>query len=102
MTKPPTATEQEAQSDEKQSFEESLRRLEKIVELLDDGNIPLAESLALFQEGTKLAGICKSLLAEAEDQVKEALNEAEQSASLTPAAEEVSAYADGPEDELIF
>ena len=59
------------------SFEKSLARLEEIVERLDDGNLPLEQSLAFFKEGTKLARICRSLLADAEVQVKEALREVE-------------------------
>lgn len=56
-------------------FEQSLARLEKIVETLDDGDLPLERSLALFKEGTKLARACRELLAEAEVQVKEALRD---------------------------
>ena len=56
-------------------FEDSLARLERIVETLDEGNLPLEKSLALFKEGTKLARSCRELLAEAEVQVKEALRD---------------------------
>jgi exodeoxyribonuclease VII small subunit len=56
-------------------FEAALSRLEKIVEKLDDGNLPLAESLALFKEGTKLAKLCRELLDQAELAVKDALRE---------------------------
>ncbi|HET9342689.1 MAG TPA: exodeoxyribonuclease VII small subunit [Candidatus Eremiobacteraceae bacterium] len=59
------------------NFEQSLARLEQIVETLDDGNLPLEKSLALFKEGTKLARACRELLAEAEVQVKEALRDVE-------------------------
>lgn len=59
------------------SFEKALERLEEIVGLLDDGNLPLEDSLALFKEGTKLAKLCRTLLAEAEVQVKEALRDVE-------------------------
>lgn len=55
------------------SFEAALERLEDIVEQLDGGNLPLEDSLALFKEGTALARHCRSLLAAAEVQVKEAL-----------------------------
>lgn len=58
------------------SFEHALARLEKIVEKLDDGNLPLDESIALFKEGTALANVCRDKLAEAEVQVKEALKSA--------------------------
>ncbi|HEV2878179.1 MAG TPA: exodeoxyribonuclease VII small subunit [Candidatus Eremiobacteraceae bacterium] len=56
-------------------FEAALSRLEEIVEKLDDGNLPLAQSLALFKEGTALAKRCRNLLAQAELAVKEALGE---------------------------
>ena len=57
-------------------FEAALARLEEIVDKLDDGNLPLAESLALFKEGTKLAKLCGELLTQAELVVKEALHDA--------------------------
>lgn len=67
----------EGETERVPSFEEALERLEQIVELLDDGNLPLEESLTLFKEGTKLAKACRELLAEAEVQVKEALRDVE-------------------------
>jgi exodeoxyribonuclease VII small subunit len=54
-------------------FESALTRLEEIVEKLDDGNLPLAQSLALFKEGTALAARCREMLNAAELAVKEAL-----------------------------
>ena len=48
------------------SFEQSLARLEKIVQAMESGNITLDESLALFQEGTALIRSCEKLLDEAE------------------------------------
>jgi len=62
-----------AQDGKAPSFEQALTRLEKIVEKLDDGNLPLDDAIALFREGTALAKICRDKLAEAEVQVKEAL-----------------------------
>ena len=55
--------------EEKKSFEEQLGRLEEIVALLERGDAPLADSLALFEEGTGLAGACTALLDEAEQKV---------------------------------
>ena len=66
-------TKGKSQDDKGPSFEEALARLEKIVDKLDDGNLPLDESIALFKEGTTLAKVCRDKLAEAEVQVKEAL-----------------------------
>lgn len=53
----------------KQSFEEKLARLEEIVAALEKGDAPLADSLRLFEEGTRLAGACTSELDQAEQQV---------------------------------
>ncbi|MCI8878091.1 MAG: exodeoxyribonuclease VII small subunit [Oscillospiraceae bacterium] len=51
------------------SFEENMARLEEIVALLERGDAPLAGSLALFEEGTKLSALCAGLLDEAEQKV---------------------------------
>ncbi len=48
------------------SFEESLKRLEEIVRQMEQGNVPLEESLKLFEEGTGLAGQCSAQLDAAE------------------------------------
>lgn len=55
--------------EECKSFEENMARLEEIVSLLEKGDAKLADSLALFEEGTKLAGLCASMLDEAEQKV---------------------------------
>ena len=53
----------------KMTFEESIVRLEEIVALLERGDAPLADSLALFEEGTKLIATCSKQLDQAEQQV---------------------------------
>lgn len=55
----------------KQSFEQSMERLEQIVRAMERGDVPLEESLKLFQEGTALVQTCGRLLDEAELQVKQ-------------------------------
>lgn len=52
------------------SFEENMQRLEQIVRTMERGDVPLEESLKLFQEGTALVQSCGKLLDEAELQVK--------------------------------
>ena len=52
------------------TFEQSMQRLEQIVRAMERGDVPLEESLKLFQEGTDLVGRCGKLLDEAELQVK--------------------------------
>ncbi len=51
------------------SFEENMARLEEIVDLLEKGGAPLAESLSLFEEGTRLVSFCTGQLDEAEQKV---------------------------------
>lgn len=50
----------------KQSFEQSMERLEQIVRAMERGDVPLDESLKLFQEGTALVQSCGKLLEDAE------------------------------------
>ena len=51
------------------SFEEQILRLEEIVSALEQGDVQLADSLALFEEGTKLIAACTKQLDQAEQQV---------------------------------
>ena len=55
--------------EEPKSFEENMVRLEEIVSQLERGDAPLADSLALFEEGTKLSALCAGMLDEAEQKV---------------------------------
>ncbi|MGF2075739.1 exodeoxyribonuclease VII small subunit, partial [Enterococcus casseliflavus] len=55
------------------SFEESIRRLGEIVQLLERGDIPLEESLRLFEEGVKLARASQGRLDSAQRKVEELL-----------------------------
>ena len=49
---------------DKMSFEDSVKRLDEIVKLLERGDAPLSESLKLFEEGTSLISNCDTLLNE--------------------------------------
>lgn len=51
------------------TFEQAMQRLEEIVSLLEDGEAPLNESMALFEEGTKLSAYLSQLLDTAEQKV---------------------------------
>lgn len=55
------------------TFEESMQRLEQIVRSMERGDVPLEESLKLFQEGTQLVADCEKLLENAQLQVKKVL-----------------------------
>ena len=51
------------------TFEENMTRLEEIVTRLEKGDVPLSQSLYLFEEGTRLAAACRAELDQAEQQV---------------------------------
>lgn len=53
----------------KLSFEESLKRLDEIVKHLERGDLPLDDSLTLFEEGTELIHSCSTMLEAAEQKV---------------------------------
>ncbi len=52
------------------SFETSLEELERIVKQLEKGDLPLEQSLALFENGMRLSADCKRQLEEAESRVE--------------------------------
>ena len=53
----------------KKSFEESMTRLQEIASILEKGEDTLEHSIALFEEGTKLAAACAKQLDSAEQKV---------------------------------
>lgn len=53
------------------TFEANMQRLEQIVRALERGDVPLEESLKLFQEGTTLVQSCQALLDQAKLQVQQ-------------------------------
>lgn len=52
-------------------FEEALKRLETIVESMEAEDLPLEALLAKFEEGTKLARLCQTRIAEAEIKIQQ-------------------------------
>lgn len=64
-------------SKQSKTFEESMGRLEQIVRSLEQGNVPLEESLKLFKEGTELVQSCGKLLDKAELQIKKVMTAAD-------------------------
>ena len=69
----------------KLNYEQSVSRLEEIVELLENGELPLEESMKIFEEGTKLSAECYGMLSKAEQKItqisdieNETINEEEQ------------------------
>jgi exodeoxyribonuclease VII small subunit len=58
---------------EEPSFEDSVRRLSEIVEKLENGDLALEDSLALFEEGVRLARSSQAKLDAAERRVEQLL-----------------------------
>ena len=52
------------------TFEAALARLEEIVRGLEGGNVPLDDSLTMFEEGVSLVKLCNARLDNAEQKVK--------------------------------
>ncbi len=48
--------------DEKLTFEEALRKLEKLVGEMEGGTLPLGEMMKRFEEGRKLSAFCTAEL----------------------------------------
>ena len=69
-------------------FETSLSRLEEIVSSLEGGDLPLEQSLKLFEEGIKLARICNMRLEEAERKVEVLLKDKAGKMTTKPFEEE--------------
>jgi exodeoxyribonuclease VII small subunit len=59
------------------NFEAALTRLEEIVKKLETGDLPLEQSLKLFEEGVKLSRLCNKRLEEAERKVEILLKDKE-------------------------
>ena len=73
-------------------FEECLERLEKIVQELEKGEVPLEKSLTLFEEGMQLSASCRKQLEDAEGKIEILLkqNGKLQTVPFEPPTEKVS------------
>ncbi len=59
----------------KASFEDALDRLNAIVKRLEEGDVPLEESIGLYEEGMKLGALCKGIVRDAERRMKQLTEE---------------------------
>lgn len=79
----------------KLSFEDSIKRLKDIVEKIEQGEIPLQDSLEQYEQGMSLIKHCRGILQQAETRI-EKISKTDQDAP-EPAGEETDA-----EDEALF
>jgi exodeoxyribonuclease VII small subunit len=70
------------------TFEESLRKLETIVEQLEKGELPLEESVKLFELGVGLSSSCRDQLEAAEGRVQMLVRQRDGSMRVEPSLAE--------------
>ncbi len=78
-------------------FEEGLKRLEKIVEELENGNLSLDESLEKYEEGIRLSKACSKKLEAARKKVEILLKSEDGSVELKPFDERIAEEETKPE-----
>lgn len=66
------------------SFESALEKLEAIVESMEAGEVPLAELLAKFEEGTRLLRVCEARLKDAELKIEQLKKQKDGSLAFGP------------------
>jgi exodeoxyribonuclease VII small subunit len=82
-------TAQRAAKDAPPDFELAMRDLEELVQRLEQGDLPLEESLAAFERGVMLTRACQTALKEAEQKVEILLKKAGEPAVEAFAPEDV-------------
>lgn len=70
----------------KLSFETALTRLESLVDAMEQGEIPLADLLAKYEEGTKLLRACEARLKQAELKIEKLKKQKDGSTAFEPLA----------------
>ncbi len=70
------------------TFEASLNELERIVKQLEDGDMPLEDSLKLFEDGVRLSRECRERLTNAERRIEVLMKETDGTISLEAVSSE--------------
>jgi len=81
------------------TFEEALQQLEQVVQKLEKGELPLEESLALYEDGIRLARLCHGKLEEAEGKIELLMKDARGEPVLDPQGRPRTTPLAPPEDE---
>lgn len=71
-------------AEETPSFEAALLKLDEIVQKLEKGDLPLEQSLVLYEEGIRLSRLCHAKLEEAEGKIELLLKDARGDLVLDP------------------
>lgn len=72
------------------AFEEALKRLESIVEAMESEELPLETLLSRYEEGTRMARVCQSKLADAELKIQKLEKNSAGEAVLKPLPSDLS------------
>ena len=83
------------------SFEAQLATLERIVRELERGDLPLEQSLDLFEQGVRLSRECQERLNEAERRIEVLLRGGDGATAAVP-FESGTLIEDDPDDETVF
>lgn len=81
---------------EEPKFEDALKKLEAIVKAMETGTLDLEESLAHFEEGTRLARLCSQKLGDVEKRIEVLVRRADNSLGWDPA--ELDPLSPSPDD----
>lgn len=81
------------------TFEQALQQLEQIVQKLEKGELPLEESLALYEDGIRLSRLCHGKLEEAEGRIETLLKDARGEPALDAQGRPRTTPLAPPEDE---
>jgi exodeoxyribonuclease VII small subunit len=81
------------------SFEQALQQLEQIVQKLERGELPLEESLQLYEDGVRLSRLCHRKLEEAEGKIEMLVKDARGDAARDREGRPLTRPLDEPADE---
>lgn len=76
------------------TFEQSMKLLERIVQELEDGDLPLEKAIKKFEEGIKLTKLCSEKLDETEKKISILLKNSEGQMTEKPFMPEAETDAD--------
>ncbi len=83
----------------KMTFEQAMKRLEEIAQSLEGGDIPIEDSIKMYEEGIKLIEFCENKLNEAEKKIQKLSRSAEGELQLTSLEGESIEDKDSNDDE---
>ncbi|WP_308160434.1 MULTISPECIES: exodeoxyribonuclease VII small subunit [unclassified Bacillus (in: firmicutes)] len=75
-------------NEKKISFEEAMTKLERIVDKLEEGDVPLEEAIIFYKEGMELSKLCHDKLKSVEEQLTQIITEDGRTDSFTIDEEE--------------